>query len=92
MYIPLDSSEAGMGQRFLTAHPDIQNLRDAWAEAIYKKDWALAALYQLDIEKRRDQMVMFAIEQAANRVCNAIGIYGTIIAATSVVVLYFTRH
>jgi hypothetical protein len=88
MYIPLNSGEAGMGQRFLTVHQDIQKLRDAWIGAIGKGDLALAAMYQVDLEKRRDQMVLYAIEQSEKRLANLI-VTSFVVAAIALAAFHF---
>jgi hypothetical protein len=81
MYIPLNSEEAGMGQRFLTEYRDIQDLRDALVSAVHEKKWSLAAMYQLDLDKRRDQMILHAIERSEVRITSAIIICGVVLAA-----------
>ena len=72
MYIPLNSGEAGQGQRFASAYPDIQDLREAWVRGVDERKWTLAAQYQMDLDKRRDQMVLHAIEQSTAAVLRTV--------------------
>jgi hypothetical protein len=91
VYIPLDSGEAGMGQRFLQTYKDIDKLREAWIAAIGSKDWALAAMYQLDLDKRRDQMILYAVEQAQGRIINVIGICAVFVIVAVIAFIRLTR-
>jgi hypothetical protein len=79
MYIPLNSADAGMGQRFLSEYKDIQDLRDAWVSAVHERKWSLAAMYQLDLDKRRDQMILHAIERSEGRITSVIIICGVVL-------------
>ena len=53
--------------------------------AVMNKDLALAAMLQLDLEQRREQTILIAIEKAKFGVITFIMIFGTILFGLSAI-------
>lgn len=75
MDTPLDDTT--VGRQF--PNRAIRELREGWVEAITKQDWTLAALYQIDIEKARDQRILSEIGRSEDRIIKFM-IFGAVVA------------